>query len=121
MDYFLENGEFPSTDSYIKTAFSTVSLCTPPSQDKGNYVDCNDPDFALRSAARNFKSSPSILRKRRHPISRLGLNSELDHVPFEEIRNNILGLSPCGETKFHCMARSNAKKLFLSPQKSQKL
>ncbi|XP_061995324.1 transcription factor MYB3R-3-like [Rosa rugosa] len=125
LDYFFKNGEFPSTDSYIQTAFSSVSLCTPPSQDRGISVDCNDPDSALRSAARTFKSSPSILRKRRHPISRQSLNSEHHYVISEEISNNSRNslniLSPCGETKFQCMARSNAKKLFLSPQKSQKL
>ncbi|KAL6124257.1 hypothetical protein ACLB2K_076771 [Fragaria x ananassa] len=125
LNYFLENGDFPSTDGYIQTEkCSSVSLCTPPSK-KGISVDCNDPDSVLKSAAQTFKSSPSILRKRKHPSSRQSFKSEHDHVPSEEMsndsRNSTNIRSPCAETKFHCMARSNARQLFLSPQKSQKL
>ncbi|KAL6130877.1 hypothetical protein ACLB2K_069255 [Fragaria x ananassa] len=125
LNYFLENGDFPSTDGYIQTEkFSSVSLCTPPSK-KGISVDCNDPDSVLKSAAQTFKSSPSILRKRKHPSSRQSFKSEHDHVPSEEMsndsRNSTNIRSPCAETNFHCMARSNARQLFLSPQKSQKL
>ncbi|XP_050387979.1 uncharacterized protein LOC126804957 isoform X2 [Argentina anserina] len=113
-DFFLKNGEFPSTDSYIQTAFSSDSFCTPPSRERGTSVDCNDLDSVLTSAAMTFKSSPSILRKRKHP--RHCLRSELDHVPSEEMsnisRNSPKILSPCGETTFYCKARSNAKKTF---------
>ncbi|VVA19439.1 PREDICTED: myb-related [Prunus dulcis] len=75
VEFYLENGEFPSTDSYIQTECSSVSFCTPTSHDTRIFVDCNSPDSTLRSAARTFEKSPSIIRKRRHSVSRKSVNA----------------------------------------------
>ncbi|CAL8122531.1 unnamed protein product [Prunus armeniaca] len=120
VEFYLENGEFPSTDSYIQTECSSVSFCTPTSHDTRIFVDCNSPDSTLRSAARTFEKSPSIIRKRRHSVSRKSVNAANhgDSVCSKEISNNsrniphLLGLSPCGKT--------NSSSMVHSPPRSQK-
>lgn len=120
VEFYLENGEFPSTDSYIQTECSSVSFCTPTSHDTRTFVDCNSPDSTLRSAARTFEKSPSIIRKRRHSVSRKSVNAANhgDSVCSKEISNNfrnsphLLGLSPCGKT--------NSSSMVHSPPRSQK-
>ncbi|CAL9007043.1 unnamed protein product [Prunus brigantina] len=120
VEFYLENGEFPSTDSYIQTECSSVSFCTPTSHDTRIFVDCNSPDSTLRSAARTFEKSPSIIRKRRHSVSRKSVNAANhgDSVCSKEISNNfrnsphLLGLSPCG--------RTNSSSMVHSPPRSQK-
>ncbi|BBG97500.1 myb domain protein 3r-5, partial [Prunus dulcis] len=77
-------------------------------------------DSTLRSAARTFEKSPSIIRKRRHSVSRKSVNAANhgDSVCSKEISNNfrnsshLLGLSPCGKTNFSSMVHS--------PPRSQK-
>lgn len=118
VEFYLENGEFPSTDSYIQTECSSVSFCTPTSHDTRIFVDCNSPDSTLRSAARTFEKSPSIIRKRQHSVSRKSVNAASDSVCSKEISNNsrniphLLGLSPCGKT--------NSSSMVHSPPRSQK-
>ncbi|XP_059456448.1 uncharacterized protein LOC132186486 [Corylus avellana] len=114
---------------------SPVSFCTPPSHNKGaSTVECSSAESILRSAARSFNNTPSIIRKRRLQCSRKidNANDHNDIVCSQEeiIRENfdinsphLLHLRPCDD---RCDINSivvvtNEKQLFLSPSKSQKL
>jgi len=127
----LETGRFPSTDSYIRTASSPVSFRTPPSHNKGLTAGCSSPESILRKAARSYKNTPSIIRKRSLQCSRKIDNANLhnDAVCSQEkiIRDNfdnsphLLHLRPCDRYDVNSVVLTNEKQLFLPPSKSQKL
>ncbi|KAG7994303.1 hypothetical protein I3843_01G052000 [Carya illinoinensis] len=128
LNTLVKTGTFPSTDSYIQTASSPVSFNTPSSHNTGVTVDGSSPESILRSAARSFINTPSIIRKRRFKISRTfdNLNQKDGVCSLEENRDN-------SDNSHHLLHRcppdrhdnngvlSNEKQLFLPPLKSQKL
>ncbi|XP_021281143.1 uncharacterized protein LOC110414337 [Herrania umbratica] len=92
LNTFLTTGRlFPQTDSDVRMVSSPVFFNTPP-------VSRSCPETILRRAAKSFKNTPSIIRKRSSQSTRQTSNhNESDGVG------------------------SNAKQLFLSPPKSPKL
>lgn len=91
LNTLLITGNFPDTDSFIRKVSSPVSFETPP-------INSCSPESILRSAAKSFKNTPSIIRKRSCQTTRqTSHHDESDGVP------------------------SNAKQLFLSPTKSLRL
>ncbi|XWS46039.1 hypothetical protein CRYUN_Cryun14cG0030500 [Craigia yunnanensis] len=91
LNTILTTGKFPDADSYIRNVSNPVFFDTPPTN------SCR-LESILRSAAKSFKNTPSIIRKRSCQTTRQTSNhNESDGVP------------------------SNAKQLSLSPTKSPKL
>ncbi|XWS35762.1 hypothetical protein CRYUN_Cryun20dG0023700 [Craigia yunnanensis] len=91
LNIFLTTGKFPDTDSYIRKVSSPVFFDAPP-------INSCCPESILRSAAKSFKNTPSIIRKRSCQTTRQTSNNNIsDGVP------------------------SNAQQLFPSPPKSPKL
>ncbi|GAV85574.1 Myb_DNA-bind_6 domain-containing protein, partial [Cephalotus follicularis] len=107
----LDTGRFPSTDHYIEKESSPVSFYTPPSHKKGMSMSCGSPESILRSAARSYKFTPSIIRKRKRDCS---------PEECKDYYNDPL-LSPNLHPSETIDGKSSAKKLFPSPPKSQKL
>ena len=103
---FLRSATLPRSDSYIKQSSSPVSSCTPASNEKGSSVSCGSPESILRSAARSYRNTPSIIRKRNR-----------DPRETENANNN----DGTGTEKTQSEFLPKAKQLFLSPLKSQKL
>ncbi|XP_075670413.1 transcription factor MYB3R-5-like [Castanea sativa] len=103
LNILLETDSFPDTDSYIQTTSSPTLFHTPPTQNKGENVDCSSLDSILRSAARTF-NTPSIIRKRRLQIS-----EKTDNVNHNDYNSDNSG------------SLSNETQLVLPPLKSQKL
>lgn len=99
-------GKFPSTDSYIRTAPSPVSVYTPPNHDGGDLSCCSSPESILRSAARSFKNTPSIIRKRGPRTCNL---------------NQTDGISAWEETTDKSINSPQSKQSYLSPSKYRKL
>ncbi|KDP28671.1 hypothetical protein JCGZ_14442 [Jatropha curcas] len=130
LDILVETGSFPSTDSYIKTATSPFSSSTPLKHNRGISHNCSSPEFILKSAAKSFRSTPSIIRKRSFRNSGqssnaiLGFNDVwLPEDSTETSCNSHLSLNLCPYEK-DCdsnMNPSNERQLFLSSAKSQKL
>ncbi|XP_040996539.1 uncharacterized protein LOC121242679 [Juglans microcarpa x Juglans regia] len=125
LNTLLKTSTFPSKDSYIQTASSPVSFNSPSSHNTGITVDGSSPESILRSAARSFINTPSIIRKRRLKISRKfdNLNQKDGVCSLEENRDN-------SDNSHHLLScdrhdnngvLSNEKQLFLPPLKSQKL
>lgn len=87
LDIFLATGKFPSTESYIQTASSTPILHHPlPSQDS--------PDSILRSLSRQFKNTPSIIRKRKVSDKQDRNTNHRNDVYSEKITSLLLNNSP---------------------------
>lgn len=103
---FLQSAILPRSDSYIKLSSSPVSSCSPASNEKGSSASCGSPESILRSAARSYRNTPSIIRKRIRTPRETGNTNNSDGTGTEE--------------KTECQFLP-AKKLFLSPLKSQKL
>ncbi|RVW85202.1 Transcription factor MYB3R-1 [Vitis vinifera] len=107
LNTFLQSGTFPRSDSYIQQSSSPVSSYTPASNGKGISGSCSSPESILRSAARSFKNTPSIIRKRnRTPI-------ETDNA------NNNDGTGT--EEKTDSKVLPKVKQLFLSPPSPRSL
>ncbi|KAK9273325.1 hypothetical protein L1049_018134 [Liquidambar formosana] len=115
-----ENGRFPSAVSYY----------TPPSHDdRGVLVSCSSPESILRSAARSFKSTPSIIRKRVLQSCRqtgttnhsAGICTPEEKTDKSSNSLHLAQLYPCDKYDLNIGLLPNAKQLFLSPPKSQKL
>lgn len=127
LNTLMKTGTFPSTDSYIQTASIPVSSNTPSSHNTGVTVDGSSPESILRSAARSFINTPSIIRKRRLRISRKfdNINQKDGVCSLEESRDKLdnnhhfLRLCPCDRHDNNGVL-SNEKQLFL-PFKCQKL
>jgi hypothetical protein len=98
LNVFLETGSFPGSDCYIRTVGGPGSFSTPISRNRVS-PDCSSPESRLRSKARSFKSTPSIIRKRSSITLRQAGSSDKD----DDV--DLL----------------NKKQLFLSPPKSKKL
>ncbi|XVF22606.1 hypothetical protein REPUB_Repub12eG0185900 [Reevesia pubescens] len=92
LNTFLTTGRFSDTDSYIRKVSSPVSFDTPS-------INSCSPESILKSAAKSFKNTPSIIRKRSSETTRQTIN----HNESDGVRS------------------INAKQLFLSPPKSPKL
>ncbi|XP_022757229.1 transcription factor MYB3R-2 isoform X2 [Durio zibethinus] len=91
LNTFLTTGRFLDTDSYIRKVSTPVVLDIPP-------INSTCPESILRSAAKSFKNTPSIIRKRSSQTTKqTGNHNQSDGVG------------------------SNAKQPFPSPSKSAKL
>ncbi|KAJ7962331.1 MYB family protein [Quillaja saponaria] len=123
LEILLETGRFPSTDSYIQAASISDSLYTPPNHTKGVPVDFKSPESILRSAARSFTNTPSIIRKRALQFTKQSTNCSNGQFSREDINyassnsSNVLHRHACDETDVN-RDLSNARQLFLSPPKS---
>lgn len=101
---------------------SPISFRTPPSHSKGETVDS-----ILRSAARSFKNTPSIIRKRSLQCSRKIDNANPNYgvCSQEEIRDNfdksphLFHLRPCDRYDINSVVLTNEKQLFLPPSRIQ--
>ncbi|XVF79998.1 hypothetical protein PTKIN_Ptkin15bG0035100 [Pterospermum kingtungense] len=91
LNTYLTTGNFPDTDSFLRKVSSPVLFDTPP-------INRCSPESILRSAAKSFKNTPSIIRKRRFQTTRQSSN----HKGSDELP-------------------SYARQLFISPTKSSKL
>ncbi|KAJ6722883.1 TRANSCRIPTION REPRESSOR MYB5 [Salix koriyanagi] len=112
LNVFPETGSFPSTDCYIG---GPGSFTTPVSRNRVS-PNCSSPESRLRSKARSFKSTPSIIRKRSSVTLRQAGSSDKDD-------NGLRSLGSCSSDKDgdDGVDLLNKKKLFLSPPKSKKL
>ncbi|KAG5219146.1 transcription factor MYBR [Salix suchowensis] len=112
LNVFPETGSFPSTDCYIG---GPGSFTTPVSRNRVS-PNCSSPESRLRSKARSFKSTPSIIRKRSSVTLRQAGSSDKDD-------NGLRSLGSCSSDKDgdDDVDLLNKKKLFLSPPKSKKL
>jgi hypothetical protein len=127
LSYLLETGSFPSIGSFIQTTSSPVSFHTPPTQNEGITIDCSNLESKLRSAARSFKNTPSIIRKRRLQISKNVDHVNNDDTCLQEVRNNsvngphLLDLNSPHRHDLNSVLLSNEEQLVVPPRKSQKL
>ncbi|XP_077241767.1 uncharacterized protein LOC143882192 [Tasmannia lanceolata] len=98
----------------IQEAHSPVFYSTPSSVELNVSVKGSSPESILRSAAKSFKNTPSIIRKRGRGISRLlpEQSSQSNHVVQSGTSDNI--------EDFNCVDLLNVKRLFLSPSDSLK-
>ncbi|KAH8488604.1 hypothetical protein H0E87_024304 [Populus deltoides] len=114
LNVFLETGSFPSSDCYIRTVGGPGSFSTPISRNRVS-PSCSSPESRLRSKARSFKSTPSIIRKRSSITLRQADSSDKDD-------NGLRSLGSCSSDKDDDdVDLLNKKQLFLSPPKSKKL
>ena len=117
LNVFLETGSFPSSDCYIRTVGGPGSFSTPISRNRVS-PNCSSPESRLRSKARSFKSTPSIIRKRSSITLRQAGSSDKDD-------NGLRSLGSCSSDKDDDddddVDLLNKKQLFLSPPKSKKL
>lgn len=113
LNVFLETGSFPGSDCYIRTVGGPGSFSTPISRNRVS-PDCSSPESRLRSKARSFKSTPSIIRKRSSITLRQAGSSDKDD-------NGLRSLGSCSSDKDDDVDLLNKKQLFLSPPKSKKL
>ncbi|CAK7348032.1 unnamed protein product [Dovyalis caffra] len=121
LNIYLEAGSFPSTDCYIRTAGSPCSFSTPISHNRMS-CNCSSPESRLRSKARSFKGTPSIIRKRSSKTLRqAGDATYSDRILALEADNGFRSLGSCSSDKDDGVDLLNKKQLFLSPPKSQKL
>uniref|UniRef100_A0A6N2MDD1 Uncharacterized protein n=1 Tax=Salix viminalis TaxID=40686 RepID=A0A6N2MDD1_SALVM len=112
LNVFPETGSFPSTDCYIG---GPGFFSTPVSRNRVS-PNCSSPESRLRSKARSFKSTPSIIRKRSSVTLRQAGSSDKDD-------NGLRSLGSCSSDKDgdDDVDLLNKKQLFLSPPKSKKL
>ncbi|KAJ6879353.1 transcription factor MYB3R-5 [Populus alba x Populus x berolinensis] len=121
LNVFLETGSFPSSDCYIRTVGGPGSFSTPTSRNRVS-PNCSSPESRLRSKARSFKSTPSIIRKRSSITLRQAGSSDKDDY-------GLRSLGSCSSDKDDDddddddddVDLLNKKQLFLSPPKSKKL
>jgi hypothetical protein len=128
LNVFLETGSFPSSDCYIRTVGGPGSFSTPISRNRVS-PDCSSPESRLRSKARSFKSTPSIIRKRSSITLRQAGSYDKDDYDLRSLGscssdkddNGLRSLGSCSSDKDDDVDLLNKKQLFLSPPKSKKL
>ncbi|KAF8380291.1 hypothetical protein HHK36_027773 [Tetracentron sinense] len=122
------NGRFPSTDNYIQ-ANNPVCCSTPPSNVRGiSAYGSNSLESMLRSSAKSYKNTPSIIRKKGHQTSKhagKADNSDDAYTPRErnDNSNGRQGLRhSCSREKndLSCIDLFNVKRIFLSTPNSLK-
>ncbi|XP_058082991.1 transcription factor MYB3R-2-like isoform X2 [Magnolia sinica] len=138
LDASIGNGQFANDKRYIQQAQSPVSFSTPQYHPQSKSGSGNSPESILRSAARSFKNTPSILRKRVRETLRLlpaetcqkaaliGSNNDVVCTPEarDQSYDNISG-SACSCLHGSSEDRNftevlNVKRLFPSPPQSLK-
>ncbi|XP_057442834.1 transcription factor MYB3R-2-like isoform X2 [Lotus japonicus] len=79
LDVLMATSKFASTDNHMQrnTSLPNSFYNTPPNYAEGIFVNCKSPEDILRTAARSFKNTPSIMRKERSP-------RRLDFSPCEK-------------------------------------
>ncbi|XP_010255473.1 PREDICTED: uncharacterized protein LOC104596138 [Nelumbo nucifera] len=123
----LATGGFSSTDNYFQKENNTVCYSTPPSCIQVTSGNGSSPDHILRSAARSYQNTPSIIRKRgREASKQAGNSNDSDGICTPEARygssNDRLRMMPfCdhgGQDDLNSTDLLNVKRLFLSPRNS---
>ncbi|KAJ4827398.1 hypothetical protein Tsubulata_038696, partial [Turnera subulata] len=126
LNIFLKTGSFPSTDSYIRTPVSPGSSLTSISTIQKIAVspDCSSPECLLRSAARSFRTTPSIIRKRSTKTTDASHGFRLcspDHRENSKNSHGSLHLSLSENNNIDNSESSYEDHLFSSPLKTRKL
>ncbi|KAF8379453.1 hypothetical protein HHK36_028889 [Tetracentron sinense] len=119
----MEKDSFPSTDNHIQLTNSSICCPTPPSHVRGISFNNYSPGSILRSAAKSFKNTPSIIRKRGHHTSTQAGNanySSVDSTPEGRTNNSNVDRTPCEENDLNSTDLLNVKRLILSPVNSLK-
>ncbi|KAJ1426815.1 SANT/Myb domain [Sesbania bispinosa] len=99
LDILLGTGRKPSTDNYLqKNSNPNALYITPPNYTKRMFDDSPSPADILRSAARSFKDTPSIIRKERTKLSKKNTSS----IQFSK-----------GDVRFNCT--TSPRRLDFSP------
>ncbi|XP_042504206.1 uncharacterized protein LOC122081242 isoform X2 [Macadamia integrifolia] len=127
----LANGTVSGTDNFPEMTHSPFCCSTPPGHVQGNSVSCSSPESMLRNASKNFRGTPSIIRKRGRETSRQEGNANYSNgICSPELRtdssNDTLGSKhshSCehdGQDSLNSTDVQNTTWLFLSPQNSLK-
>ncbi|KAJ1414830.1 SANT/Myb domain [Sesbania bispinosa] len=99
LDFLLGTGRKPSTDNYLqKNSNPNALYITPPNYTKRMFDDCPSAADILRSAARSFKNTPSIIRKGRTKLIKKNTSS----IQFSK-----------GDVRFNCT--KSPRRLDFSP------
>ncbi|XP_043699471.1 uncharacterized protein LOC122650175 [Telopea speciosissima] len=127
----LANGRVAGINNFIEMTNSPVCCSTPLSHVQGNSVICGSPESMLRNAAKNFWSTPSIIRKRGRETYRQEGNANYSNgICSPEARtdssNGTLGSKQShscehdGLDSLNSTDVQNVTQLFLSPPNSLK-
>ncbi|XP_077226167.1 transcription factor MYB3R-2-like [Tasmannia lanceolata] len=127
LDVPFADGKISNTGNCIEQAHSPACYSTPPNHEL-NVVSVDNgssPESILRSAAKSFKNTPSIIRKRGRDSKDVDSSSCTRQV-MDEISDNSLGsIHLClpksyGAEDLNCGDLINVKRLFHSPSVSLK-
>lgn len=84
---FIRDGRYSSTEKNIQLE-SCPSCCSTPPSHVGSISVSSSPEAILRTAAKNFKNTPSIIRKRTRQTSERDCNRiDVNSICISEVRN----------------------------------
>lgn len=95
LDILSETGRLPTTDIYTQKTSIPNSFYNniQANYTEGMFVDCTSPEAILRTAAKSFKNTPSIMRKVRSQLSKKNTSSDIHIQKVDAMFNSTM--SPC--------------------------